>query len=357
MRETPVSSNASTDATRGHVDAERLAAWADRSLPAEAAAEVELHLSNCDRCQEVLAAFIRSEPVPAAVIIPFWRRRPVQWSAAGLAAAAAVVAIVSIDQSAVVPTPAATMASAPAGQQPAPPVPPPATPPAADSSSAVAAPAPPQRSRKAQPPKGQVGVAASPAASATPVAQESVTVTAAAPVASPGATAARPAVVQQLPAMAEATADRMIVASPPIEIVAPEPSASAFRAVGTGRGGGALESRSRPPGSVRWRILGGTLIQRSIDAGENWTTLRVDPQVDARLVAGAAVSPSVCWIVGRDGLVLVTTDGERFRRVSIPETVHLVSVKPESGLRATVFTTDGRKFVTTDGGASWKPDL
>src|SRR5688572_25155607 len=39
-----------------------MAAWADRGLPADAAAKVELHLSNCERCQEVLAAFMRSEP-------------------------------------------------------------------------------------------------------------------------------------------------------------------------------------------------------------------------------------------------------------------------------------------------------
>src|SRR5687767_7388530 len=87
-----------------------MAAWADRALPADAAAEVELHLSNCDRCQEVLAAFVRSAPAAGAVVIPFWARRPVQWSAAGLAAAAALVAMVWIGRPPAPPAPESTVA-------------------------------------------------------------------------------------------------------------------------------------------------------------------------------------------------------------------------------------------------------
>ena len=74
-------------------DAETLAAWADHGLSAEATAAVELHLSQCDRCQDVLAAFARSAPVTAAVI-PFWSRRPVQWTTGALAVAAAVLLMV-----------------------------------------------------------------------------------------------------------------------------------------------------------------------------------------------------------------------------------------------------------------------
>ena len=96
-----------------------MAAWADRALPAEAAAAVELHLSNCDRCQEVLAAFVRSAPVTGAVVIPFWARRPVQWSAAGLAAAAALVAMVWIGRPPTVPTPESTVASRSVAETPA----------------------------------------------------------------------------------------------------------------------------------------------------------------------------------------------------------------------------------------------
>ena len=100
-----------TDATRVHIDAETMAAWADRGLSADAAAAVELHLSNCERCQEVLAAFVRSEPAAGAAVLPFWARPPVQWSAAGLAAAAALVAMIWIGRPPAVPTPQSTIAS------------------------------------------------------------------------------------------------------------------------------------------------------------------------------------------------------------------------------------------------------
>src|SRR5688572_23290513 len=98
-----------------------MAAWADRALPAVDAAAVELHLSNCERCQEVLAAFVRSTPQAGAVVLPFWARRPVQWSAAGLAAAAALVAMIWIGRPPAVPAPESTVASKSVsqGQQPA----------------------------------------------------------------------------------------------------------------------------------------------------------------------------------------------------------------------------------------------
>src|SRR5688500_5347536 len=88
-----------------------MAAWADRALSADAAAAVELHLSNCERCQEVLAAFVRSEPATGAAVLPFWGRRPVQWSAAGLAAAAALVAMIWIGRPPAGPTPQSTIVS------------------------------------------------------------------------------------------------------------------------------------------------------------------------------------------------------------------------------------------------------
>jgi len=42
------------------VDAEKLAAWSEGALSAAETADVELHLSNCTRCQEMLAAFGRT---------------------------------------------------------------------------------------------------------------------------------------------------------------------------------------------------------------------------------------------------------------------------------------------------------
>lgn len=45
-----------------HVPAEALAAWAEGRLEAVEAATVESHLSSCTSCQEMFAAFARSEP-------------------------------------------------------------------------------------------------------------------------------------------------------------------------------------------------------------------------------------------------------------------------------------------------------
>ena len=80
--------------TASCVDAERLAAWSEGALPATEAADVELHLSNCARCQAMLAAFARSEPVVPATL-PFRTRMPLRW-VVPLAAAAAVVVWVAV---------------------------------------------------------------------------------------------------------------------------------------------------------------------------------------------------------------------------------------------------------------------
>ncbi len=105
---------------------------------------------------------------------------------------------------------------------------------------------------------------------------------------------------------------------------------------------------------MRWRIIAGTRVERSIDAGVTWTALPIEPALTTPLEAGVATSQSNCWLVGREGVVLVTSDGRTFRRVSLPESVQLVSVIATDALRATVTAVDGRMFSTIDGGLTWK---
>jgi photosystem II stability/assembly factor-like uncharacterized protein len=62
----------------------------------------------------------------------------------------------------------------------------------------------------------------------------------------------------------------------------------------------------------------------------------------------------VCWLVGRAGLVLLTTDGVRFERVKFPETSDLSAIRATNARQASITTADGRVFVTADGGATWK---
>jgi photosystem II stability/assembly factor-like uncharacterized protein len=95
----------------------------------------------------------------------------------------------------------------------------------------------------------------------------------------------------------------------------------------------------------------GGRVSRSVDGGFSW-----QPQasgVTADLLAGSAPSPTVCWVVGKSGTVLLTTDGQRWQRRPFPDTVDLVAVMATDVRSATVVTRDGRRFETPDGGLTW----
>ena len=108
-----------------------------------------------------------------------------------------------------------------------------------------------------------------------------------------------------------------------------------------------------PEGSVRWRLGAGGRIERSTDQGRTW---RGQPSgVTTDLVAGAAASNEVAWVVGRAGVILRTTDGAQWQRVTPPQGTALdwVGVEARDAQRATVFSADGRRFSTEDGGRTW----
>lgn len=103
--------------------------------------------------------------------------------------------------------------------------------------------------------------------------------------------------------------------------------------------------------ATRFRLLPGGGVQRSADGGSTWRT-EVTGTTET-LTAGASPSPSVCWLVGISGTVLLSTDGRSWRRLTFPEVVDLRSVSATDNETATVTTVDGRAFVTTDGGQTW----
>jgi len=392
-----------TNATRSQcIDAETLAAWADGGLPAHDAAQVELHLSNCDRCQAVLAAFVRSEPA-AAVVLPFWSRRPVRWSAGVLAAAAAVTLVVWSGRPAVEPKQEATMALNEAGAEasaefraPAPL----ASRPAADKriddlkkAATEEAKAPDSASQLANQAKEKpISQAAAEAE------RQAVLPSATAPAALPPVPATPPPpAAQALPARAAppppseppvtvrpanpavvggVTAGRVVSAEPAaelrdqadrdawrlavVEIVEPntatfaarrlDAAQAAGRSAGGGRGGAA--GTAVP---VKWRILGGTRVERSVDNGTNWNAVKLAPASANPfiLTGGAAASQSVCWLVGRDGVVFLAKDGVTFEQVTSPDPATITSIQAEDANHATITTTDGRVFTTADGGLTW----
>jgi photosystem II stability/assembly factor-like uncharacterized protein len=79
----------------------------------------------------------------------------------------------------------------------------------------------------------------------------------------------------------------------------------------------------------------------------------VDLGLAAVITAGAAPTPTTCWLVGRGGTVLLTTDGKTFARTSPPDPTDLSAVRATDARSATVTTVDGREFATTDGGRTW----
>jgi photosystem II stability/assembly factor-like uncharacterized protein len=106
-----------------------------------------------------------------------------------------------------------------------------------------------------------------------------------------------------------------------------------------------------PNSTSRWRILADGAVQHSTDTGATW---EVQPTgVAVMLTAGASPAPSICWLVGPQGIVLLSIDGRSWRRVAFPETVDLASVRATDDKTATVDTADGRTLGTTDGGLTW----
>ena len=105
-------------------------------------------------------------------------------------------------------------------------------------------------------------------------------------------------------------------------------------------------------GSTRFRINEPGSVQRSNDAGESWETESTG--ATAIISSGAAPSASVCWLVGKAGLVLLSADGRSWRQVRFPQSVDLTSVVATDANTATVTTASGQRFTTRDGGKSWR---
>ena len=105
-----------------------------------------------------------------------------------------------------------------------------------------------------------------------------------------------------------------------------------------------------PDRSVRWR-LAVDRVERSTDGGTSWTAAtRLD---SSAITAGSAPGPLVCWLVGRAGVVFLATDGVTFLQVTSPAPIDLVAISAVDASSATVTASDGRRFITTDGGGTW----
>jgi photosystem II stability/assembly factor-like uncharacterized protein len=97
--------------------------------------------------------------------------------------------------------------------------------------------------------------------------------------------------------------------------------------------------------------LAGADVKKSSDAGKTWEEMAVG--VDGEFTGGAAPTTTVCWLVGKAGLILLTTDGRTWRRIEFPVRTDLSSIRAIDARNAVVTTADGREFVTSDAGATW----
>jgi hypothetical protein len=348
------------------LDAETVAVMADGGLLPHEKTAAEQHASTCARCQAVIAAVIRTTPEPPPQRA-WWRMPSLRWVAPLAATGLAVAVWVAVG----VRAPNVTSQSVPvdAPEKKALQV----APPPGDARRNL------QEERQAKPALGDIREAAPKvlpqsvppkrdrSEATTPIDQlasakrkDEVPLeksAAQAPAAMPG-----PPAIPELPAV-----------TPTVPATAP-PTAGAIAGAGRGAAGNAVRtgafadraSAAAPVESVtvsiadiaspnprsRWRILGAS-VQRSIDEGATWTT-QVDLKT-VRLMAGSAPEPDVCWVVGDNGMVLVTVNGLSWQYITAPVQTGLVSVKATSADVATVTTSDGRTFATTDRGRTWTP--
>jgi hypothetical protein len=107
-----------------------------------------------------------------------------------------------------------------------------------------------------------------------------------------------------------------------------------------------------PDPAVFWRIAPDGFVERSTDTGATWEGTQISTQ--GLLLAGSAPERNVCWMVGRDGLILVTEDARRWKQIEPPVRMDIVSVTAKNGSSAAIKLADGTRYETTNSGKKWR---
>lgn len=107
-----------------------------------------------------------------------------------------------------------------------------------------------------------------------------------------------------------------------------------------------------PSAVAQWRIGPAGAIERWSDETRLWEAQASG--VTADLLAGAALSERLCWVVGREGIILRTTDGVHWEKVTSPAPVDWVGVSARDALQATLTSPSGLRYTTSDGGRNWR---
>jgi hypothetical protein len=327
----------SRESTSGCLDADVLAAWADGTLSRHDRARVESHAASCARCQAMLAAMATTAPpVPTR---KWWQTSTVRWLVplATVSVVAVVVWVKTPSERLEVPAPQLIVET---NAVPAPASEPEAR--AADVTapkSKVAAPTPTTPQGAARPAESSATVASAPPPA--PVEQPAAPPVAATPPPPAPARAAAPPVQSSFRTVIDSASAENVVIVPPTPVANRQSARSEVRS-----------SIQSPNQDVRWRIVAGTVVERSTDGGISWQTQSTEGRV--RLVAGVAPSATVCWLVGSGGVVLRSIDGRTWQRAAFPEMIDLTAIVATDASSATVTAADGRVFITVDGGQTWR---
>jgi hypothetical protein len=110
------------------------------------------------------------------------------------------------------------------------------------------------------------------------------------------------------------------------------------------------------PDPYSWRVWPGGKIEFSFDNSHTWEQQKSGVTTD--LNAGSAPSGKVCWVVGKAGTILLTTDrGKHWKKLSSPTTEDVEGVDAQDAKHASVWTVAHKhSFETNDGGATWAPN-
>jgi hypothetical protein len=375
-----------TSDTSRCLSAETLAAWSEQTLSAREREAAEAHAADCARCQAMLATMVRITPVP--VKTPWWRVHMMAWMVPVTAATAALVVWLAIPgERAVAPREAMTRAEPTPLAAPATPPAPTAAPRAVQSELAnelakkenATSPAPSgprgdamkelklEQSRQKSPAREESRRADANEKPAS-VLDKMEPLPQAQPKAAQEVAAAPPPAAAVPAAPAPAALPAPAAAAPPPAAVAAEPPGDR-RAFATGGAAGAVAQRAErdmlasrvanaaaapivsPNPQNRWRIVTGGAVEHSTDGGATWQRQQTGETLT--LTAGAAPAPTVCWVVGPRGRVVISTDGASWKQVPVAEPIDLVAVRATNDKTATVTAADGRTFTTVDGGATW----
>jgi len=112
-----------------------------------------------------------------------------------------------------------------------------------------------------------------------------------------------------------------------------------------------------PGDAYAWQVWPGGRIDFSFDSGHTWVSQKSGVTTD--LTAGSSPSDKVCWVVGKAGTVLLTTDrGKHWKQVASPTKEDLEGVYAQDGKRASIWTASHKQsFETNDGGMTWAPNV